>query len=165
MRTQEFLCSGCKCVISDLGGCVFVLQMFFKVANRADRAASGSSSDLRSRTDNVSSLTPRKGSLSILLHKAVAFGTWKCAKDVGGKQIRCMYGKSKHSCSMLTFWLRLDSSWGDSVRFANLSTSSDTQPRSWIGVFSLPQHWSTFSRGQITMVTCFCCFQRKLCSK
>lgn len=86
VRTQEFVCSGCNCVISDLGGCVFVLQMFFKVASRAVRAASGSSSDLRSRADNVSPLTPRKGSLSVWLHKVVAFGTWKCAKDVGGNK-------------------------------------------------------------------------------
>lgn len=86
VRTQEFVCSGCKCVISDLGGCVFVFQMFFKVANRAVRAASGSSSDLRSRSDNGSPLTLRKGSLSILLHKVVAFGTRKCAKDVRGKK-------------------------------------------------------------------------------
>lgn len=93
------------------------------------------------------------------------WGMKMCKRRGRGKQNRCMYGKSKHSSSMLMFWLRLDSSWGDSVRFANLSTSSEAQPRSWIGVFSLPQHWSTFSRGQITMVTCFCCFQRKLCSK
>lgn len=72
---QEFICSGCKCAISDYGGCVFILQIYSKVANRAIQTTSGSGSDLGCQTDNIFLLTERKGSLSILLHKVVAFGT------------------------------------------------------------------------------------------
>lgn len=86
VKIQDFVSSGCKCVISDYGGRVFILQIFFKVANRAVQTASGSGSDLGCQTDENVLLTERKRSLSTLLHKVICFWVMKNVQKMWGNK-------------------------------------------------------------------------------